>query len=60
MKNYKMASVVNPSIIKQPLKIVEIPLNKFSEEVIPHHEKIYQQYKTSMQKVNLKIKKYLN
>lgn len=51
MKHYKMASVINPSIIKQPLRVVEIPLNKFSEEVIPHHQKMYEEYKVSMQKV---------
>lgn len=50
MKHYKMASVINPTIIKQPFKLVEIPLNKFSE-VISHHQKIYEQYKISMQKV---------
>lgn len=48
-----MANVINPSIIKQPLKVVEIPLNKFSEEVIPHHQKMYDLYKVSVQKVIL-------
>lgn len=53
MRYYKMASVLNPTIIKQPLKVVEIPLNKFSEEVIPHHQKMFEQYKISVQKVNI-------
>lgn len=48
-----MASVINPSIIKQPLKFVEIPLSKFSEEVIPHHQSLYDQYKFSVQKVKI-------
>lgn len=55
MKHYKMASVINPTIIKQPLKVVEIPLNKFTEEVIPHHQKMYDQYKVAVQKVTFSL-----
>lgn len=54
MKHYTMASVPNPSIIKQPLKLVEIPLNKFFEEVIPHHQKLLDEHKAIVLKVNLK------
>lgn len=54
MKHYIMASVINPSIIKQPLKVIEVPLYKFSEEVVPHHQKSYEQYKLAIQKVFIK------
>ncbi|XP_023024307.1 syntaxin 17 isoform X1 [Leptinotarsa decemlineata] len=50
MKTYKMASVLNPSITKQPLKMIEVPLSKFSEEVIPHHQKVFDQYKAMIHK----------
>lgn len=53
MKQYKMASISSPSIIKQPLKFVEIPLNKFSEEVIPHHQRMLEQHKVHVHKVIL-------
>lgn len=53
MRYYTMASVINPSIIKQPLKVIEVPLNKFSEEVVPHHQKTYEDYKLAIQKVRL-------
>lgn len=33
------------------LKIIEVPLNKFSEEVIPHHQKMLLQHKQVIQKV---------
>lgn len=36
---------------KQPLKYVEIPLTKFSEEVIPHHQRIFEQHKLYIYKV---------
>ncbi|KAF7282996.1 hypothetical protein GWI33_001629 [Rhynchophorus ferrugineus] len=51
MKHYKMATISSPSIIKQPLRALEIPLNKFSEEVIPHHQKIYEQHKQHITKL---------
>ncbi|XP_019757471.1 syntaxin-17 [Dendroctonus ponderosae] len=51
MKQYKMASLSSPSIIKQPLKFVEIPLNKFSEEVIPHHQRMLEQHKVYVHKL---------
>ncbi|KAJ8962977.1 hypothetical protein NQ314_005694 [Rhamnusium bicolor] len=51
MNQFTMASVLNSNIIKQPLKYIEVPLNKFTEEVIPHHQKIYEQYKTTIQKL---------
>ncbi|KAL1518000.1 hypothetical protein ABEB36_001690 [Hypothenemus hampei] len=51
MKQYKMASIPSPSIIKQPLKFLEIPLNKFSQEVIPHHQKIFEQHKAYIHKL---------
>lgn len=51
MKQYKMATIPSPSIIKQPLKVVEIPLSKFSEEVIPHHQKILQDHKAHVHKL---------
>ncbi|RZC36283.1 syntaxin-17 [Asbolus verrucosus] len=39
-------SIVNTNVTKQPLKLIEVPLNKFNEEVIPHHQKIFEQHKT--------------
>ncbi|KAK5642350.1 hypothetical protein RI129_008517 [Pyrocoelia pectoralis] len=35
---------------KQPFKIIEIPLNKFKDEVIPHHRLTFQKYKVSLEK----------
>lgn len=52
-----MASNFIPT--KQPLKYVEIPLSKFSEEVVPHHQKIFEQYKAHIYKV-IKIILYYN
>lgn len=51
MKQYKMATISSPSIIKQPLRNLEIPLSKFSEEVIPHHQKILEQHKNYINKL---------
>ncbi|XP_068902545.1 syntaxin-17 isoform X1 [Tenebrio molitor] len=44
-------SVLNTSITKQPLKLIEVPLNKFSEEVIPHHQSIFEQHRTCVLKL---------
>lgn len=44
-------SILNTSVTKQPLKLIEVPLNKFSEEVIPHHQNIYEQHKNLVLKV---------
>lgn len=49
---FRMASAFNTAIQKQSLKYLEVPLNKFTEEVIPHHQKVYEQYKTTIQKVS--------
>lgn len=38
-------------VTKQPLRVVEVPLRKFSEEVIPHHQQVFTEYKTIVQKV---------
>ncbi|KAG5880674.1 hypothetical protein JTB14_028430 [Gonioctena quinquepunctata] len=46
-----MATVVRPSIIKQPLKMIEVPLAKFSEEVVPHHQKMFELYKAVIHKL---------
>ncbi|XP_066250064.1 syntaxin-17 [Euwallacea similis] len=46
-----MASIPNANIIKQPLKYLEIPLNKFSDEVIPHHQKVLEQHKVYVHKL---------
>lgn len=43
----------NSSITKQPLKVIEVPLSKFSEEVIPHYQKVFEEYKAHMQTVNV-------
>ncbi|XP_060535153.1 syntaxin-17 [Cylas formicarius] len=51
MKYYAMATIANPSITKQPLKFIEIPLNKFAEEVIPFHQKMLQAHKNNVQKL---------
>jgi len=51
MKQYKMASIPNPSIIKQPLRMLEIPLSKFSDEVIPYHQKVLEDHKTYIHKL---------
>ncbi|CAG9770397.1 unnamed protein product [Ceutorhynchus assimilis] len=51
MKQYRMASVTNPNIIKQPLKTLEMPLYKFSEEVLPHHQRILEQHKAYVYKL---------
>ncbi|XP_050295770.1 syntaxin-17 [Anthonomus grandis grandis] len=51
MKQYKMASISSPSIIKQPLKFIKVPLEKFSDEVIPHHQRILEQHKAFIQKL---------
>lgn len=39
------------TITKKPLKILEVPLSKFKEEVIPHHQKIFTEYKALVQTV---------
>lgn len=39
------------TIRKQPFKFIEIPLNKF-QEVIPHHENVFEGYKKTMDKVS--------
>lgn len=52
MQPYKLAS---SSVNKQPFKIIEIPLTKFTGEVIPHHEKMFEDYKRHMNKVKLRI-----
>ncbi|EFA00762.1 syntaxin-17 [Tribolium castaneum] len=44
-------SILNTSVTKQPLKLIEVPLNKFSEEVIPHHQNIFEQHKTLVLKL---------
>uniref|UniRef100_A0A6P7GFG9 Syntaxin-17 n=1 Tax=Diabrotica virgifera virgifera TaxID=50390 RepID=A0A6P7GFG9_DIAVI len=44
-------SVLNSCIIKQPFKIIEVPLAKFSEEIIPHHQSVYEQYKGTIRKL---------
>ncbi|XP_044269307.1 syntaxin-17 [Tribolium madens] len=44
-------SILNTSVTKQPLKLIEVPLNKFSEEVIPHHQFIFEQHKTLVLKL---------
>ncbi|CAG9839634.1 unnamed protein product [Diabrotica balteata] len=44
-------SVLNSCIIKQPFKIIEVPLAKFSEEIIPHHQNVYEQYKGTIKKL---------
>ncbi|CAH0554029.1 unnamed protein product [Brassicogethes aeneus] len=48
MQTYKMATT---AIQKQPFRIIEIPLTKFSDEVIPHHENALEQYKEQMRKI---------
>ncbi|KAJ8924696.1 hypothetical protein NQ315_000847 [Exocentrus adspersus] len=48
-----MATAFTPGIQKQSLKYLEVPLNKFTDEVIPHHQKIYEQYKATVQKLVL-------
>ncbi|XP_018569409.1 syntaxin-1A isoform X2 [Anoplophora glabripennis] len=48
-----MASAFSPGIQKQSLKYIEVPLSKFTDEVIPHHQKVYEQYKTTIQKLVL-------
>ncbi|KAJ3660392.1 hypothetical protein Zmor_004842 [Zophobas morio] len=44
-------SIVNTNITKQPLKVIEVPLSKFSEEVIPHHQNVYEQHRTLILKL---------
>ncbi|KAJ8954595.1 hypothetical protein NQ318_003126 [Aromia moschata] len=51
--NNTMANILNPTGTKQSLKCIEIPLNKFTEEVVPHHQKIFEQYKATVQKLVL-------
>ncbi|XP_056644117.1 syntaxin-17 isoform X1 [Diorhabda sublineata] len=46
-----MADALNFVINKQPYKIIEVPLAKFTEDVIPHHQNVYQQYKSSIKKL---------
>lgn len=41
----------NTPIKKQSLKVLEVPLNKFREEVIPHHQQVFAEYKVLVQKV---------
>lgn len=49
------SSSKNAMIAKQSLKVIEVPLNKFSEEVIPHHQQAFADYKTLIQEVIVKI-----
>lgn len=36
---------------KQPLKRVEIPLNKFNDVAVPHHVDLLKKHKTNIEKV---------
>lgn len=36
---------------KQSFKLIEIPLNKFNDEAIPHHKKLYESHKATVHKV---------
>ncbi|KAB0796264.1 hypothetical protein PPYR_10325 [Photinus pyralis] len=38
------------NVEKQPFKIIEIPLTKFKDEVIPHHRQTFHNYKASIEK----------
>lgn len=40
---------------KQPLKRVEIPLNKFNDVAVPHHVDLLKKHKTNIEKVKLAL-----
>lgn len=44
-----------PAIKKQPLKVLEVPLSKFSEEVIPHYQKTLEIHKPNIHKVRTNL-----
>lgn len=44
-------SMVNTAIVKQPFKLIEIPLNKFRDEAVPHHQRVFETHKNTIQKV---------
>nr|CAH7728652.1 unnamed protein product [Callosobruchus chinensis] len=46
-----MANLIPSNGSKQPLKVLEVPLNKFSDEVVPHHQNVFEQYKAGIQKL---------
>ncbi|CAH1970370.1 unnamed protein product [Acanthoscelides obtectus] len=46
-----MANIIPSNSSKQPMKVLEVPLNKFSDEVVPHHQNVFEQYKGGIQKL---------
>ncbi|XP_017774784.1 PREDICTED: syntaxin-17 [Nicrophorus vespilloides] len=36
---------------KQPFKVIEIPLNKFNEEAVPHHQYLFEEHQKTIQKL---------
>ncbi|KAF2899762.1 hypothetical protein ILUMI_06425 [Ignelater luminosus] len=43
-------SMVNTAIVKQPFKLIEIPLNKFRDEAVPHHQRVFETHKNNIHK----------
>ncbi|CAG9862673.1 unnamed protein product [Phyllotreta striolata] len=42
-----MSSILN-SHNKQPFKVIEVPLSKFKDEIIPHHQNVFESYKSNI------------
>ena len=46
-----MSSSSDSEITKQPIKRLEIPINKFNDVAIPHHLDLLKKHKNNIQKV---------